>query len=397
VPVLTSEVDLAAPDFAADPYPALAELRRRGPLVWHAPTQMWLATTHAAVSETLRSRSLGRLWADRQPAQRFGTFNALHRNQMMENEPPVHTRLRRFVAGAFGRGHVARMRPRVERIAADLLDALPEQRCDIVAAYAEPLPVRVVADLLGVPGSDWQQLRDWSQAMVRMYEYARSEQLESSAERASKQFDAYVRALVAERRQHPGADLISDLVAERDGVSALSDDELVASVVLLLNAGHEASVNTFGNGLVALLRHPDQMGRLAGDDAVATALEEMLRYDAPLQLFERTATADVTIAGVAMRRGEKVAALMGSANRDDAVFEAPERFQVGRTPNPHVGFGVGVHFCLGAPLARMELQVGLRALLGRYPHLRLVGEPLQRPTFVLRGYSRIDVDLGAAA
>jgi len=367
-------------------------------MVWHDPTGMWLATTYAAVSETLRSRDLGRLWTDRQPAERFTAFNALHRNQMMENEPPVHTRLRRLVASAFARGHVERMRPRVERIATDLLDSVPGSCVDILGAYAEPLPVAVVADLLGVPSSDWRLLRDWSQAIVRMYEYDRTEQVESAALAASEEFGAYVRDLVEARRRSPGEDLITDLIAARDQGAALSDDELVASVVLLLNAGHEASVNTFGNGLVALLRHPAQRSLLAnGKVTTETAVEEMIRYDAPLQLFERTAIQDTVVAGQSVLRGQKVAALLGSANRDAAAFESADQFVVARTPNAHLGFGLGTHFCLGAPLARMELQTSVRMLLSRFPDLALAGEPVPRPTFVLHGYQRVSVELGQSA
>jgi cytochrome P450 len=390
-----TDLDLTDRVFVADPYPALAELRHRGPMVWHAPTEMWLATTHAAATAVLRDRRLGRIWSDREPAERFAAFNALHRHQMMENEPPVHTRLRRLVAAAFGRGHVERMRPRIARLAADLLDQRSGDSIDILADYAEPLPVAVIADLLGVPESGRPRLREWSQAIVRMYEYRRTDELERAAVSASEEFSEYVRELVSERTARPGDDLISDLIAVRDEGGRLSEDELVASVVLLLNAGHEASVNAFGNGLVALLTHPDQRTRVtSGAVPVAMALEEMLRYDAPLQLFERTATDDVEIAGIRVRRGQKAAALLGSANRDPEVIAAADTFDVGRDPNPHVGFGLGVHYCLGAPLARVELEIALRSVLDRWPDLELVGTPRRRPTFVLRGYERVDVRLG---
>lgn len=397
---MTAELDFTDPDFVADPYPALADLRRRGPVQWHGPSGTWLATTHAAVTQTLRTRDLGRIWVDRQPAAQLEPFNVLHRNQMMEHEPPAHTRLRRLVASAFGRGHVERMRPRVEAIASELVGAFGGPRVDLVADYAEPLPVLVICELLGVPGSDRVLLRDWSQSIVRMYEHRVDEPTTAAAVSASRDFGAYVRELVAHRtreleRGRRGDDLVSDLVTERDGTGRLSEDELVASVVLLLNAGHEASVNAFGNGIHALLTHPDQLQRVtSGEVDAATAVEELLRFDAPLQLFERTATADVEVAGRPIRAGQRVAALMGSANRDEAAFHSADRLDVARTPNAHVGFGMGVHFCLGAPLARMELQIALRELLSRFPHLQLSQDAPRRPTFVLRGFERVDVVLG---
>jgi cytochrome P450 len=284
----------------------------------------------------------------------------------------------------------------VEAIARELIEAFPAHgEVDILSSYAEPLPVAVIAELLGVPAADRPLLRDWSQAIVRMYEYDRTPATEAAAVAASVAFSNYVRELVAFRRDNPGPDLITDLIAARDEGTALSQDELVASVVLLLNAGHEASVNVFGNGVVALLRHEGERMRVAsGEVGWETALEELIRYDAPLQLFERTATRDVVVAGVDVRAGQKVAALMGSANRDGAVFEGKDALDVSRDPNPHVGFGMGLHFCLGAPLARMELQISLRALFDRYPGVSLARAPDPPRKFVLRGYDRVDVVLG---
>lgn len=393
-------LDTTDPQFLADPYPALAALRRQAPMVWHEPWDLWLATTHASVSAVLRDRRFGRLWSDHEPVEQMAPFNALHRHQMMENEPPAHTRLRRLVAGAFGRGHVERMRPRIAELAADMLDgagAVGEQlqsgaSVDILADYAEPMPVFVIADLLGVPRRDHHDLRRWSQAIVRMYEPDVDESTRKAAVAASEDFSAYVREVVTHRRDHPGDDLITDLIAERDGGTRLSEDELVASVVLLLNAGHEASVNVFGNGMHALLADRAQLARVtSGEVTVETALEELIRYDAPLQLFERTASEDVEVAGVTVRRGQKVACLMGSANRDGEAFEDPDRFDVARDPNPHVGFGMGLHFCLGAPLARLELQISIAELLARFPDLALAGDAPRRPTWVLRGYESIPV------
>jgi unspecific monooxygenase len=387
----TTTLDLTDPALVADPYPFFAEERRRHPVARHEPSGMWLTFDHASADAVLRNRSLGRIWRDKQPVERFEPFNLLHRNQMMENEPPMHTRLRRLVAGAFARGHVERLRPRVRALAEELLDAVDPTGFDVLGEYAEPLPVLVVAELLGVPTSLAPQLRAWSQAIVRMYEVAPTEEQQDAAVRAAEDFAAMVRELARDRAASPREDLVSDLVAARagskGGEARLSEDEVVASAVLLLNAGHEASVNVFGNGLVALLSRG--LGPMPGQ--VPACVEEMLRFDSALQLFERTATADVRIGGVTVAEGQKIAALLGAANRDPAVFDEPDELRPTRDPNPHLAFGAGVHFCLGAPLARMELAESLSLLWERMPGLRLVGEPHSRGTFVLRGYTSVRV------
>jgi cytochrome P450 len=378
--VPTTSLDLTAAEVVADPYPFFAVERARHPVAWHEGTGRFLAFDHASVSAVQRDRRLGRLWSDREPVDQLEPFNLLHRNQMMENEPPEHTRLRRPVASAFARGHIERLRPRVRELAGTLL-AEVDGSFDVIESYAEPLPVLVIAELLGVPASYAPSLRDWSQAIVRMYEVAPSAAVVDAAVRAATDFAELVRSLAAHRRRRPARDLISDLVA-----TELSEDEVVAAVVLLLNAGHEASVNVFGNGLTAMLRR----GLRPGPD-VAACVEEMLRFDPALHLFERTATEDVEVGGVVVERGQKIAALLGAANRDPAVFERPDDFEVARDPNPHLAFGVGVHFCLGAPLARMELAESLQALFSAYPRLSLAGEPESRGTFVLRGYRSVPV------
>lgn len=379
--VPTTSIDLTAPALVADPYPFFAEERAAHPVAWHEQSGGWLAFDHASVSAVQRDRRLGRIWRDKEPADYLEPFNLLHRNQMMENEPPEHTRLRRPVAKAFGRGHVERLRPRVRALALELLDGVDPAGFDVIADYAEPLPVLVIAELLGVPASYAPDLREWSQAIVRMYEPAPGQEVVDEAVRAASEFAGLVREIADQRRRAPADDLITDLVA-----TELSADEVVAAAVLLLNAGHEASVNVFGNGLVAMLRRG-----LRPDADVAATVEEMLRFDSALQLFERTATEPVEVGGVTVAAGEKIAVLLGSANRDPAVFEAPDEFQVARAHNPHVAFGVGVHFCLGAPLARMELTESLPALFEAVPGLQLAGEPESRGTFVLRGYHRVPV------
>ena len=395
-------LDLGDPATVADPYPAFDALRRSAPVAWHEGIGVFVVTRHADCDAVLRNRRLGRIWRDREPGDRWETFNWLHADSILDSEPPSHTRLRRLVASAFARGHVERLRPRVAELAAGLLDdcaaeaaASPDGSFDVIAGYAEPLPVLVIAELLGWPEEDRELLRPWSQAIVKMYEPHRTPEQDEAAVRAAAEFAAYVAELAARRRAEPREDLVSHLVQVRDGGDRLSDRELVATVVLLLNAGHEASVNGFGNGIVSLLRAPEQLDRLRtaldGRNASAAtdlAVEEMLRHDSPLHLFERTAKVDVEVAGVPVRAGQKVAVLLGAANRDPAVFAEPGAFVVDRAPNPHLAFGAGIHFCLGAPLARMELQTSLPALLRRFPQLAL-GEPVRRPTFVLRGYEHV--------
>ena len=397
---VTASFDLTDPAFVADPYPALAEARRHGPVLRHEGLGLWVTTTHAAANDVLRDRRLGRILRPRSPGDdAWTTFDWLHADSILDSEPPKHTRLRRLVAGAFARGHVTRLRPRVEEIAAGLLDEVErvlarDGRVDVIAGYAEPLPVLVICELLGAPTADWKVLRDWSQAIVRMYEVDPDDEAQRDAQRACDEFASYVEALAAERAQAPGDDLLTSLVQERDGGDRLSPRELVATVVLLLNAGHEASVNGFGNGLASLLVDTAQRDAVsAGLDhpvVVDRLVEEMLRHDSPLHLFERTATADVELHGVTVRAGEKVAALLGAANRDPAVFAEADRFVADRDPNPHLAFGAGIHFCLGATLARMELQISTRALLERLGSLEVV-EAVRRPTFVLRGYERLVV------
>ena len=387
--------DVSDPAFLADPYPALAAARATGELQWHSGFQQNVALSHAACSAVLRDNGMGRLWSDREPAQAFEAFNLLHRHSLLESEPPTHTRLRRLVAGAFGRGHTERLRPVVAALALRLVDSLAEQlhdgvEADLLETVAAPLPVEVIAELLGVPETVRPALRGWSSAIVRLYEPSPPPVHQAAAEQAAADFLGALRELVAARRQAPRDDLVSDMIAaQAEGEGRLSDDELVATCALLLMAGHEATVNGVGNGVLALLQHPEQWQRVVDGADLALAAEELLRFDSPLQLFERTATRDVVVAGVAVRRGETVAALLGAAGRDPAVFTDPDTLDVGRSPNPHLGFGVGLHYCLGAPLARIELQTVLGALAARLPGVQLARTPQRRPGFVLRGLQEL--------
>jgi cytochrome P450 len=383
--------DTADPVFLADPYPAYAALRAEGEVHRHEGLGIAVAVSHAASAAVLRHRGLGRIWSDATPLERFTSFNLLHRNSLLENEPPAHTRLRRLIAGAFGRGHVQRLRPMVAELAEGMVDELAgkiaaDGEADLLEHLAQPLPISVIAELLGAPVADGPQLVVLSNAIVKMYEYGLPEAERDDAERAAGEFVAYVRDLAAGPL---GDDLISDL--RRDGLSA---DELVATAVLLLMAGHEATVNVLGNGVYALLKHRDQWERLLGDaELLDTGVEELIRFDAPLQLFERTATTDVEIAGYSIAKGERIGALLGAAARDPKVFDDPDTLDIGRVPNAHLGFGMGIHYCVGAPLARVEIAAALTALTTRLPGLRLAAEPRRRAEFVIRGFQELRVAL----
>lgn len=385
------------PAFLADPYPVFATLRSSGPVHWHPSLGLAVAVSHAACSEVLRDRSAGRLWKDKEPASSFVAFNLLHQNSLLESEPPKHTRLRRLISTAFARGHTERLRPAVQKIAGSLVASLRSEissagSADLLTHLAAPLPIEVIGELLGVPVADRPRLQPWSNAIVKMYEYGLPAPAAAAAEDAAAEFVDYLRSLAAVRASTPGPDLISDLVAVRDGTDRLSDDELVGTAVLLLMAGHEATVNVIGNGMLALLTHRAEWTRLVDSPALLpTAVEELIRFDAPLQLFERTATAPTTVAGYALEPGDKIAALLGAAARDPAVFPAPDRLDIGRTPNAHLGFGAGIHYCVGAPLARVEIAAALEALVKRLPGLRLAGEPERRPEFVIRGLRTLPV------
>lgn len=387
-------IDFQSPDLHDDPYPALAELRAHGKPVWHEATGMFLAARHADANAVLRDKNLGRIFQPRQPEDDWFDFNWLHADSILDSEPPKHTRLKSLISKAFNPATIRELRPDIERLANALLDRAAEKtEFDLIGDVAEPLPVKVIAHLLGFPDSDEHLLRPWSQAIVKMYEVAPTEQHKAEARAAASEFAEYVHGLMLDRKANPGTDLISMLAAVEEGGERLNAHELIATCVLLLNAGHEASVNGFGNGAVAALSRPDVVAPLRADPRGIgpTAVEEFLRFDAPLQLFERTATADTEIGGVPIREGDKIAALLGSANRDESVFDRPTEMDLTRERNPHIGFGAGIHFCIGAPLARLEMNVLLPAVFERFPALSLTSEPRRRPGFVLRGYESVPV------
>ena len=395
------DFDPTLPQVVANPYPVFAARRAVEPVGWSDALGEWVTFGHAEADAVLRHRGLGRLWRLRWPEEPLPNYTLLHEHSLLENEPPTHTRLRRLVAAGFGRRQVERLRGRVTEIARglawDVRDAAAGgSTVDLMPLYAEPLPVAMIATLLGVPDEDRGLLRPWSNAIVKLYEPAPPVDRRRAAETAATEYVGYVRGLIDYRRRHPGEDLLSDLIATRDADgSRLSEDELVATAVLLQMAGHEASVNVVGNGTYALLSHPAERARLTAD-LVPRAVEELIRYDSPLQLFERTATEPVRIGSVTVEPGQKIAALLGAANRDPAVFADPDRLDLARWPNPHLGFGAGIHFCLGAPLARVELQASLATLLTDLPGLALAGEPTRHPTFTHRGFATLPVTVDRA-
>ncbi len=391
-------LDFQSKDFVLDPYPALAEMRKIGKPFFHEGLGMFLAAKHSDANAVLRNRALGRIFDPKEPESEWSTFNYLHADSILDSEPPKHTRLRRLVTAAFNPKKIESLRPDVERLTKQLLDGAEaklnqEGKFDLIADFAEPLPVKVIASMLGFPDEDEHLLRPWSQAIVKMYEVSPTEQDKIEAKKASEEFASYVHELMLQRKTDPGTDLISELAAVEEDGEKLNTHELIATCVLLLNAGHEASVNGFGNGAVAALERPEQakLLRESPRDIAATAVDEFLRFDAPLHMFERTATEVTEINGVEIKPGQKIAAMLGSANRDEEVFEKPQDMDLTRDPNPHIGFGAGIHFCIGAPLARMEMTTSLPALFERFPNLQIAQEPIRRPTFVLRGYEAVFV------
>ena len=391
-------INLSDQDFVLNPYPQLAELRAIGKPVWHQELGVFLAAKYNDANQVLRDRKLGRIFNPKEPQSQWETFNWLHADSILDSEPPKHTRLRSLVMKAFNPKTIAALEPQIQSITENLITEAKAKlqmsgEFDLIADFAEPLPVRVIAHLLGFPETEEHLLRPWSQAIVKMYEVSPSDQEKLEAQRASEEFAQYVENLMLERQRNPGSDLISELAAvELDG-ERLNTHELIATCVLLLNAGHEASVNGFGNGMVATLNNDGELQKLKAQpkELAGTAVDEFLRFDSPLHLFERTATEDTAVGGVEIKKGQKIAALLGSANHDEEIFERPTELNLTRSPNPHIGFGAGIHFCIGAPLARLEMSTALPMLIESFPNLALAKEPVLRPTFVLRGYESVMV------
>lgn len=401
--------DLGNPATNANPFPEFARLRAEDPVHWSPAMKAWIVTRYADVRQVaLNNREIS---ADRltpffksNPDYRNGSLDSLVRylnHWMVFRDPPDHTRLRRLFNKAFTPTAVANLRPNIEDIVAHLIDGMHAKArrgdpVDFIADFAYPLPASVIMDLLGVPRADLEQVKVWSDdialfigtAQVAGNKYLR-------AEVGAKAMSAYFRSLVEDRTREPRADTISQLVLARDDRDALSTDEIIGTCILLLFAGHETTTNLIGNGFLHSMKHRDQWERLVGDPALAAgAVEEYLRYDGPSGALARVAAADLEMAGRAIREGQRVFAFMNSANRDPEAFDDPDRFDIGRANNPHVTFGHGIHFCLGAPLARLEAEIAATRLSERLPRISLCpGEPDWHDSLILRGVKKLPVVL----
>lgn len=381
-------VDAMSPGFRDDPYPLYERYRSDAPLVRAAET-IWFVLGHADVTALLRDPRLST--DERRAATEAGVAQDDPKSRsLLFMDPPDHTRLRALVARAFTPRRIDALRPLIEAATAELLGRL-DARVDLVDAFAHPLPVRVICRLLGVPDADEPRFHPWSRALTRSLDPSILRMPEDDAAIAVAQGElaSYLTDLLAEkrRRARPDEDVLSTLAA-----TDATEQEILDLAALLLVAGHETTVNLIANGTLALLQHPDQIAATRADPF--TAVDELLRYDSPVQLTQRVVLEDLDVAGHPVRAGDELVLVLGAANRDPAAFADPNRLDVTRDARRHVSFGGGVHHCLGATLARLEGAIAIAALLAAHPRLALAGDPVRRPTFTLRGLERLPVDLG---
>jgi cytochrome P450 len=391
---------IGSPGFQADPYPTYAHLRATGPVHRDEAAPIWHAMSYAEVYAGLRDARLAAARSDRffsdEERREFGALVRIQRDMMVFADPPRHTRLRGLVTKAFTPRVVEGLRGRVQAIVDDLLArAMPAGQLDVIADLAVPLPTTVIAELLGVPGTDRDCLKAWSDDFAAFIGGPTGHDGVVRADRAIRELAAYFGEAVAWWRRAPGDNLISSLIAVEERGDALTADELLATCVILLVGGHETTTNLIANGLLALLRHPDQLRWLRNDPAlIGPAVEELLRYDSPAQMTTRLAADDLTLGGARIGAGQLVKLWLGAGNRDPVRFPEPDRLDLGRADNRHLSFGHGIHFCVGASLARLEGQVALATLVTRFPNLKLTGEPLEyHGTQVFRALKRLPVTL----
>jgi pimeloyl-[acyl-carrier protein] synthase len=384
------------PEFLADPYPMYHRLRAEEP-VHHSPLGFWVLTRYDDVVAALRDPRLAKEAIAGFIAARFGAPVPHLGLSMLDRDPPDHTRLRSLVSKAFTPRVVETLRPRIQQIVNGLVDTAEDAgSMDLVEQFAYPLPVIVICEMLGVPVKDHEQFKGWGLDIARGLDAILLPPDSEVGRRAVAGRHAladYFRGLIAERRAAPRADMLSALIAAEEAGDKLSEDELLATCILLLVAGHETTVNLIGNGTLALLRHPEQLRRLRENPGlIGTAVEELLRYDGPVQRTARIPSADVVIDGHTIAKGEMVMPFIGAADRDPAQFPEPDRLDIARADNRHIAFGWGIHFCLGAPLARVEGQIAINTLLQRLPKLALdTDKPEFRQSLTLRGLRALPV------
>jgi cytochrome P450 len=385
-----------SPRVYLNPYPKYAELRAKAPLHWSPLLEAWVATRYADVDTILRDHK--RFSNDPRQRQRTRaprpTVDNPGGQSMLFVDPPEHTRLRALVNKAFAAQAITALTPRIQAIVQELLDQIAEpSHFDLIDALAYPLPVIVMAELLGIPPQDRAQFKLWSDRRARALEPTITPREIQEANRAAYELDDYFRGVIQERRLEPRDDLISTLVATEEAGEKLTQDELLVMLRLLLIAGNETTTNLIGNGMLALLRHPDQLQKLREHpDLMDTAVEEMLRYDTTVQLDFRAALEDVEIGGQRITKGQGIMLLLGAANHDPEVFHAPEQFDIARREASHLAFGRGVHHCLGAPLARTEARLAFTGLLERFSDIRLLTEhPPFKDNVVLRGLQALPI------
>ncbi|WP_299145165.1 cytochrome P450 [uncultured Tateyamaria sp.] len=376
------------PDFVQDPYAFYDAARADGPVQFWQDYGMFAAFDHATVHALLRDRRLGRAVPGRGAAAPHLTdFDAVERYSLLELEPPEHTRLRRLVLHAFTSRRIAALEGDISAICADLLAGLPAGPFDLIPTYCQLVPVRVIARLLGVPEEMGPDLLRWSAAMVAMYQAGRSRTIEDAANTAAAEFTAFLRGYIEERRNDPRDDLITELIAAEDGGQTLSMDEMIGTCILLLNAGHEATVHSLGNAVKALVDY-------GAADALAhpeRCVEEVMRYDPPLHMFTRHVYEPIEVGGHKLGPGDEIALMLGAAGRDPAVFDRPDQFDPTRAKNPHVAFGGGLHFCVGAPLARLEMQIALPMLFDAMADLGITETPMYADSYHFHKLDRLIV------
>jgi len=381
------------PAFVQNPYPFYERARAKGPFFHWQDYGLPCTGDASVVGAIFRDRRFGReAPAEHAPAipAHLAPFYAVEAHSMLELEPPRHTRLRALVLRAFTSRRIAALGPEIAALSHHLIDALPPGEFDLLRQFGTQLPVIIIARLLGVPETMCDDLLRWSNAMVGMYIANRTPEAESRAIAATEAFTDFLRGYIDDRRARPADDLITHLIAASDDGDRLTTDELISTCILLLNAGHEATVHTIGNGVKTLLETATPPAALS-PEAVPQTVEEILRHDPALHMFTRWVYADVTLAGHSFRRGDRVALLLAAANRDPAVWPDPARFDPARPVRPHTSFGAGLHFCVGAPLARLELQIALPILFQRLPNLRLAAAPDYADVYHFHGLKHLSV------